>query len=282
MEIARLDGGSCVRRTLASSVLILAAACSHTVGSGTDVVAVVGGKPVTTAVFEFYVKSKTGIDSARVDSRQKVALLDEMLRLEAAAAIASQASSPDAVQEAEIARVESLARSAARAAGVYATPSDEVLAGAYQSYVAALPSAEYHIAHILVPTRNAARDIVERLDRGENFGALARENSADESRLRSGDLGWVKADGVPSALIGAARTLKLNQYARQPIKTAYGWHVVRLIESRPVTPPSFEQVKAQLAVTLQQERWRKFLDESLQQIAITRNSQLSSTTRTIS
>jgi peptidyl-prolyl cis-trans isomerase C len=62
--------------------------------------------------------------------------------------------------------------------------------------------------------------------------------------------------------------LKPGQYTKQPVQTPYGWHVIKLIESRPASAPPFDQVKAQLVVNLQQERREKFIQAVLAKTTI--------------
>jgi len=93
---------------------------------------------------------------------------------------------------------------------------------------------------------------------------MARQSeSADDSKSRGGDLGWIAPGKLPAEFTGALRDLKAGQLAPKPVHTIYGWHLIKLIETRVATAPPFDQVKAQLATTLQQERYGKFLAGSL-------------------
>ena len=107
----------------------------------------------------------------------------ELQQLQAAAA---RPAGPDAPLEVELARLRILARSAAEAAGVYAEPGEQEIEAVYRAYVESLPADEFEVSHVLVPTEASARALIERLDRGEDFATLARENSADDSAQTQG------------------------------------------------------------------------------------------------
>ena len=152
---------------------------------------------------------------------------------------------------------------AANAGGVNATPTDTQIHEAYQAYVTALPAREYHVAHILVATGIVAQAVIVRLDKGERFDELARQASADDSGARGGDLGWILPGHLPEAFVKAVQTLKVGEYARKPVKTPYGWHVIKLLEARAPNAPPLDEVRAQLIQNIKAKRYQEFLDASI-------------------
>lgn len=249
---------------------VFAAGCSGPSDPAGVPVATVADRPVTAAVFDAYVLQRTGVVAASVAPERKAQLLEELLRLEAAAEIGLLRHGPESASRAELARLESLAHSAAEAAGVFAAPTDAELQQAYQRFLASQPSLEYHAAHILVPTEAQAATILARLARGEDFPAVAASESIDRSPGEGGDLGWIRPDGLPAAFIDAVKALAVGAYTPQPVKTPFGWHIIRLLETRAATPPRFDDIKAQLAVTIQQERYARFLSNSTKAVRIVR------------
>jgi peptidyl-prolyl cis-trans isomerase C len=208
-----------------------------------------------------YIALQTGADPASIGANQRHELERKFQKLSAAAAKGTTV--PGAQARAEIARLESLAHSAAEAAGVYTPPIDAELQQAYEAYLQTLPASEYHVAHILVANEILANAVIAELEGGEKFADVASKRSADDSKSNGGDLGWIHPGHLPTAFFDALKTLKPGQYIKTPVHTPYGWHVIELIEVRPASPPPFDQVKAQLATNLQQERYQKFLDDSL-------------------
>jgi peptidyl-prolyl cis-trans isomerase C len=212
-------------------------------------------------LLDAYIAQHASVDSASIDAERRRELEQSFAKLSAAAKLGEVV--PGATARAEIARLESLAHSAAEAAGVYATPTDAELQQAYEAYLQTLPASEYHVAHILVANEILANAVIAELGGGEKFADVAAKRSADDSKAKGGDLGWIHPGHLPAAFFDALKTLKPGQYTKTPVHTPYGWHVIELIEIRPASPPAFDQVKAQLATNLQQERYRKFLDDSL-------------------
>jgi peptidyl-prolyl cis-trans isomerase C len=226
-------------------------------------VATVGEEAISQALFDYYAKSRSGLPPAQLDEGLRTSLLEDLRQLAAAAQVAAAHPDPDTQQELVLKRLQILAHSAARNAGVYATPTEAELRQAYDVYVQSLPASEYHVAHILVATEEAARGLVTKLEAHTDFGKLAATESADDSRTRGGDVGWIAPGKLSAAFTDAVASLKPGQVTHEPVHTPYGWHVIKLLEARPSTAAAFEQVKPQLCANLQQERYREFLQSAL-------------------
>jgi peptidyl-prolyl cis-trans isomerase C len=239
---------------------LLAAGCARSPQSSTDPAAL-ADRSDSRALLDFYVAQHAGVSPAAVSPALKAQLGQELTRLQAAAARGENV--PNIAPRLQLARLELLARAGAEAAGVYVQPSDAELQQAYQAYLRTLPASEYHVAHILVATERLAADVVARLDDGANFADLAAQRSADDSKSRGGDLGWIHPGHLPEQFFEALKELKPGEYTKVPVHTPYGWHVIRLSETRAASPPPFDQVKAQLATNLQQERYQRYLDDAV-------------------
>lgn len=222
-----------------------------------------GTPPVSHALMEYFVSQKAGVPADKVDTQVRETLVRELEELEVAAAAEETNATPEIQEEIQLQRIELLAHAGAIAAGVFAPPSDAELKAEYDGFVASLPAQEFHVAHILVATESAAQILITKLQGGTEFAKLARERSADDSEARGGDLGWIAPGKLPVDFTNAVQALKPGQITAHPVHTIYGWHVIKLLESRPATPPPFEQVKAQLTANLQQARYKKFLESAL-------------------
>jgi peptidyl-prolyl cis-trans isomerase C len=227
-------------------------------------VATVAGQPISQALLDYYIRVKAGVSPDKVDPALRESLLSELRRLKAAAIAGESKAGPDIRQQVEVQRLETLARSAAAEAGVLRPPSDSELRLAYTQFAATVPSGEYHVAHILKATEPSAIEMVKRLQARENFAKLARAESADDSRIRGGDIGWIALGSLPAAFMSAVQGLKPGSITEKPVHTPYGWHTILLLEVRTAAAPPYDQVKAQLAENLQQQHYRKFLDDALQ------------------
>jgi len=243
--------------------------------------ATVAGHPVSAELFNYYVGKKSGQRPDQVDAGLKNRLFEELVALEATAAAGAAVTKPDAAQEIELGRLETLSKIAADDAGINVPPSDQELRTAYESFIKSLPANEYHVAHILLATEALAVRVILDLDQGSHFADLAKQRSADDSKERGGDLGWISSGHLPKNFMDAVGDLKAGEYTRHPIQTTYGWHVIKLIESRPAPTPPFDQVKAQVAVNLQQERRAKFIQTTLAKTKIEQQTHEASATKTV-
>jgi peptidyl-prolyl cis-trans isomerase C len=249
------------------TLLSLLAAChgGHEGGRSGSEAAVVA-QPL--GLLDAFIAKEAGIEPATADAdlRQQLAL--KLAKLQAAAEKGGTV--PGAEARSELARLEVLAHAGAEAAGVYALPADAELAKAYELYLQELPASEYRAAHILIATETQAMVVIGELDRGVSFAALAAKHSADDSKSKGGDLGWIRPGQLPFELFEALEPLKPGDYSRQPVQTRYGWHVIRLLQTRSAEAAPFEHVKAQIAVNLQQDRYQRFLDQSRAELRLQR------------
>jgi len=226
-------------------------------------VAAVGAQPISQGLFDYYVSQKAGAPADKVDAKVKDSLSLELKRLKAAADAEESKADAGTQQALEVQRLELLAHAGAVGAGVYAAPSDADLKDEYARYIASLPAREFHVAHILVATESAAQILVTKLQGGTDFAKLAREQSADDSKAKGGDLGWIAPGKLPVDFTDAIQALKPGQITMHPVHTIYGWHVIKMLESRSAAVPPFDQVKAQLAANLEQARYKQFLESAL-------------------
>src|SRR5262245_4728409 len=103
------------------------------------------------------------------------------------------------------------------------------------------PEQEIHARHILVETEAEAKEIAERLKKGEDFAALAKEKSKDPG-AEGGDLGFFTRGQMVKPFEEAAFALDVGQIS-DPVQTPFGWHIIKVEEKRDQPLPSFDQVK---------------------------------------
>lgn len=127
------------------------------------------------------------------------------------------------------------------------------LKAAYDAkYAKATPGTEYHAAHILVPTEKEALDLEAKLKAGADFATLAKENSKDGSAQQGGDLGWFGAGMMVKPFEDAVMKLKAGEISA-PVKTQFGWHIIKLEGTRPAKLPTLEEVTPELTKQLEQD-----------------------------
>jgi peptidyl-prolyl cis-trans isomerase C len=111
------------------------------------------------------------------------------------------------------------------------------------------PEEEVHARHILLETEDDAKKAQERVKGGEDFAKVAKEVSKDPGSADGGDLGFFTKDRMVKEFADAAFALKPGEVS-SPVKSQFGWHVIRLEERRTKPVPTFEQVKPQIETYL--------------------------------
>ncbi|MBV5270876.1 MAG: peptidylprolyl isomerase [Afipia sp.] len=104
---------------------------------------------------------------------------------------------------------------------------------------------EVHARHILVPTEEEAKAIKAELDKGADFAKLAKEKSKDPGAADGGDLGFFTKEQMVPEFSAVAFALEPGKIS-DPVKSQFGWHVIKVEEARDRKPPAFDQVKGQI------------------------------------
>jgi peptidyl-prolyl cis-trans isomerase C len=131
---------------------------------------------------------------------------------------------------------------------------------AYEQYKKELGDKEYNARHILVKTESEAADILAQLKKGSDFAKLAKEKSLDPgSKEKGGDLGWFSPAGMVKPFSDAVSALKKGETSSAPVQTQFGWHVIKMLDSRATQVPSYDKVKEGLERTLQQRKLEKLM-----------------------
>lgn len=148
--------------------------------------------------------------------------------------------------------------------------SEEAIEAAYAArYADAQPSTEYNASHILVETEEEAQSLIGQIDEGANFAELAREHSTGPSGPDGGSLGWFGAGMMVPEFEEAVMALEAGEVS-PPVQTQFGWHVVRLNETRMAEAPPLEEVRGEIAEELRQQAVEARISEVVEQADITR------------
>jgi peptidyl-prolyl cis-trans isomerase C len=127
-----------------------------------------------------------------------------------------------------------------------AAVSEEAMRKLYEESVSKLtPEEEVRARHILVDSEDKAKEVVAKLKAGGDFAALAKEYSKDPGAAEGGDLGYFGKDQMVAEFADAAFKMKKGDIS-DPVKTQFGWHVIKLEDRRQKPVPTFEQVKDQI------------------------------------
>ena len=133
---------------------------------------------------------------------------------------------------------------------------------AYEEYKKAYGDKEYSARHILVKTEGEAKDIIAQLDKGGDFAKIAKEKSLDPgSKEKGGDLGWFSPASMVKPFSDVAINLQKGSISTNPVQTQFGWHVIKLIDSRTAQPLPYDKVKDGIQKNLQQRNLEKMMAE---------------------
>src|SRR5215471_11827608 len=127
-----------------------------------------------------------------------------------------------------------------------AAMTDDALRKVYNEAIKQTPNEqEVHARHILVATEGEAKDIEAQLKNGADFAALAKEKSKDPGAAEGGDLGYFTKDQMVPEFAEAAFKLDKGRVS-DPVKTQFGWHIIKVEDKRIRPTPTYDQVKGQL------------------------------------
>lgn len=257
--------------------LLLAAGCTQAetpVDAAAKPVAVVNGTPISRDVWTLYVKTRHGGKSpGDLTADEQKDALEELIGMYAGAQEAEQKKLGEGEPNArlELVSKSALAELLFKKYVEGAEPTEAELKAEYDARIAEAPKEEYHARHILVDDEELAKSLTGQLDKGASFEKLATENSKDGSSTEGGDLGWFSPAQMVKPFSDAVKLLEVGKYTAAPVKSEFGWHVIKLEEKRATTPPPFEAVKAQLGPMVNQKKFEAHLKELVKTAKIERS-----------
>lgn len=129
--------------------------------------------------------------------------------------------------------------------------SEEDINARYKAdYLESNESTEYNANHILVKTQSEAMDIIQQLDTGAEFTELAKKLSTGPSGKKGGELGWFSPSDMVAPFSKATTELSAGKYSKEPVQTQFGWHVIKLNETRKADAPTLASVRQQLTTSI--------------------------------
>jgi peptidyl-prolyl cis-trans isomerase C len=145
---------------------------------------------------------------------------------------------------------------------------DPEIKAEYDKYKTQVGDKEYHARHILVPTEDEAKAIIAKLKAGGKFEDLAKQSSKDGSAANGGDLDWASPASYVPEFSKAMIALNKGAITETPVKTQFGYHVIKLEDTRAAKIPPLEEVKQQVAESLQQRKLQAFREELMKKAKI--------------
>ncbi|MEE4188304.1 MAG: peptidylprolyl isomerase [Roseobacter sp.] len=140
--------------------------------------------------------------------------------------------------------------------------SEEEVVATYDARFGSIdPQEEYNASHILVTTEEEALAVKETLDGGADFAATARTNSTGPSGPNGGELGWFSSGMMVPSFEAATIALSVGEVS-EPVETQFGWHVIRLNDTRSKPVPSLDEVRPQILDELRNEAAQQMVNSA--------------------
>ena len=247
--------------------LVLLAACNKAAAPApaapAERVATVNGKPLGKSEFDLFVTNMSRQTGRDVNDEQKAELLDHYIGMQLAAEEAEKNGvdkQQNVSDQLALARLQVLVEASMQKYLETHPVQESELRPEYDRQVAALPR-EYHARHILVDDEKDAQAITKELQGGADFAKLAAKRSKDASGKSGGDLGWFTLDSMVKPFADAVRAMSPGELTAQPVRSQFGWHVIKLEESRASAAPPFEDVKDRVKAIVQRKKLEEHLAE---------------------
>ena len=230
-------------------------------------VAVVNGVAISRETFDVFVRNAAGKPSSELTAEQREQVLDSLVRSE----LTAQQAVKDGIEKdsetaaaLELARQDILQQALRQKFLQGNEPTERELRAEYESQLTRMPKEEFRARHILVQTKDDAKDIIARLKKGEKFDQLARKQSIEPAASQTGgELGWFKANTMVKPFIDGLKPLKKGEITAQPVRSELGWHVIQLQDTRPVRPPSFDETRERIRQIVVSRKFKAYQDDLL-------------------
>jgi peptidyl-prolyl cis-trans isomerase C len=248
--------------------ILIAAAIAATTGvvmtAYAQNIAIVNGKPVPTTRVEM-LKQQLAKAGRPVSAEMEGQLKDEVIAREVFLQEAQKRgldATDDYKAQMELARQTILIRDLFADYQKKNPVTDAEIKAEYDKFAAANGGKEYRARHILVEKEDEAKKIIADLKKGAKFEDIAKKQSKDPgSGANGGDLDWATPNSYVPEFAQALIKLNKGQVTEKPVQSQFGWHVIRLEETRDAQLPKMDDVKPQIAQQLQQQKLAKFQDE---------------------
>jgi len=255
--------------TLSRLTLVLVAALAlpglalAQAGAASAKVATVNGVTIPKSKVDAVVRAQEA-QGQKDTAELRAAIRDRLITLEILAQEATRkglAKNADTRTQIELANANILAQSF-RADYFKAHPlGDDALKAEFEKIKSQMGDKEYKARHVLVEKETEAKDIIEKLKKGEKFEDLAKASKDPGSKDQGGELDWNQPAGYVKPFADAMVKLEKGKYTETPVQSQFGWHVIRLDDVRTAKFPEFSEVKPGLQQRMQEAMFEKAVAE---------------------
>lgn len=228
------------------------------------VVAIVGGSPIYLADIQDFQKSNPQLESTPIELIYR----DILNGLVDGKALTIQAEKKSLDKSLEFKRnlknaKDQILRAVYVKGELDKLATDDKLKALYDDFVKENPPEdEVQASHILVDSEAKAKAVIKKLKAGEDFAKLAADNSIDSNGRNGGELGYFKKEAMVPEFANAVFAMKVGEISDKPVKTMFGWHIVKVTDRRVSEPPAFEQVKGLLKMRLSEKLYPEIIEKA--------------------
>ncbi|MEN3296826.1 MAG: peptidyl-prolyl cis-trans isomerase [Burkholderiales bacterium] len=225
--------------------------------------AVVNGKPVPSSRADAMVKQLAAQgqqDSPQLRSMVKEELINREILIQEADKL-GLGNNPDVKSQLDIARQSIVIRALVADYLKKHPVTDAEVKAEYDKFKAQAGDKEYRARHILVDKEEDAKSIIAKLKGGAKFEDLAKQSKDPGSAANGGDLDWASPASYVKPFSDAMIGLQKGQITETPVKTQFGYHVIKLEDVRAAKIPAMEEVKPQIAESLQQKKLQAYQED---------------------
>jgi peptidyl-prolyl cis-trans isomerase C len=225
-------------------------------------VTTVNGKPVPKARVEALIQQVTKSGQQQRSPELEAQVRDEIVRREIVTQAAEARGLPQTAEfkaQMEQARQMLLERALMEDFRAKNPVSDADAQAEYDKFKAANGGSEYRARHILVEKEEDAKALIAQIKAGGNFEELAKKNSKDTgSAEKGGDLDFANPNNFVPEFSKAMTALQKGEMTQEPVKSQFGYHIIKLEDTRPATFPAFDDVKAQIKQRIEQQKGAEY------------------------
>lgn len=247
----------------AHSLLVLALTAAVALPAAAQNIAVVNGKPVPSSRADIMVKQM--VSQGQQDTPQlRAAVKEELINREVLMQEADKQnlnSNPDVKAQFELARQSIVIRALITEYVKKNAVTDAEVKAEYDKFKAQAGDKEYHVRHILVETEDQAKAIIAKLKGGAKFEELAKQSKDPGSAPNGGDLDWATPASFVKPFSDAMIALKKGAFTETPVKSQFGYHIIRLDDIRDAKVPTLDEVKPQITEALQQRKLQAYQED---------------------
>jgi peptidyl-prolyl cis-trans isomerase C len=245
---------------IAASLALLAPLAAHAQN-----IAIVNGKPVPKSRADNLLQQATRQSGQPVTPELEKQVRDEVVLREMFVQEAEKqglAASASYKAQMELARQSILIRELFTSYGTKNPVTDAQVQAEYDKFKAMSAGSEYRASHILVEKEDEAKALIKEIKAGGKFDELAKKHSKDQgSGSNGGDLDWANPGSYVPEFATALSALKKGEMTETPVKTQYGFHIIKLEETREAQFPSLDEVRPRIEQGLQQQKLAKYRED---------------------